>query len=53
MWIILFWVLICNSCVVICASYRSMLGIKLNLLILGKKDILCIAVKKLEDTWSE
>jgi hypothetical protein len=49
MWIILFWVLICNSCVekeVIYASYGSMLNIKLNSQMLGKKDILCIAIKK-------
>jgi hypothetical protein len=31
---------------VICAPYRSMLDIKLNSQMLGKKDILCIAIKK-------
>ena len=32
---------------VICASCRCMLDIKLNSQMSGKKDILCIAIKKL------
>jgi hypothetical protein len=31
---------------VVCASYRRMLDIKVNSRIMGKKDILCIAIKK-------